>query len=98
MKQALYKVGEEVILKSLDHPEFNGDYIVQAVHQSGDTIPNVRGCLAVLCPSGFSYYLGFNHYADEYTHWGQLSLRKKHKPSDQSFDQIMSSFKQPQKV
>lgn len=75
-----FEVGEEVILQSIDFPECNGEYSVQEVSYF-DAV-------------GFCYRLDLDHkVVGRLDLWVESSLRKKHKPSRMSFDDLMSSLK-----
>lgn len=104
MSSPKFKVGEQVVLQSKTYPKFNGDYIVERIL--------VAGASGICRISGERYHV--TNKKTPYTYllntplhnptkpfeivWAETALSKKHKPSDQSFDQIMSSLKQPQKV
>jgi len=88
MTQPKFSVGEEVILCSKNCPEFNGEYTVVASFY-GETFSR-QG----------KRYIGWNYDLDS-THvnyWWETALRKKHKPSDMSFDSLMNSIKSGDKV
>lgn len=96
MKQALYKVGEEVILQSVSFPELSGECIVLEVK------PNPTGQYydvdGISTGSYFSYKLTIERPDPQVPWWTEVVIKKKHKPSDQSFDRLMSSLKEPQKA
>lgn len=89
-----FKVGEEVILQSDNYPEVNGECVVLSVEPFSGTTRGRNG--TTVKGEAFSYRTTIE--APSGLPWNQIALRKKHKPSDQSFDQIISSLKQPQKV
>jgi len=92
MREPLYKVGEEIILVSKNWPAYNGEYVVEVVHKDGDITPKTPPTI-IDTDGGYSYYLGFNVPDNSYTHWCEQSLRKKHKPSDDSFEDMMNKLK-----
>lgn len=94
----LFSVGEEVILCSKNHPQYNGAYIVDKVVISGEKHTcritgqsgNVRGGSSEL-----GYLLNVPHLdAIEGVEiaWSQSALRKKHKPSTESFSEMMRNL------
>lgn len=103
MKQ-LYEVGEVVILESHSHPEFNGEYPVLGVYKLN------KEDMTVVCEdigktlkfktlsTDFVYNLGNFLDAAHYTLNDETELRKKHEPSQQSFKDLMTTLKSPQKV
>lgn len=101
MKQ-LYEVGEEITLQSKMYPEYNGNYIVEAVLKKGDSHTcRLSGKFYPSIKSELFYLLDTPHLnADkkEELVWLQSALRKIHKPSTQSFTELMSVLKMPNKV
>ena len=84
-----FSVGEEVILESKDHPEYNGEYVIQAMDYGfGEDV--ITGKLTVC----WSYDLGFTakHENAESIWWDQAALRKKYPPSEMSFSEMLESF------
>ena len=74
----IFKIDEEVILASPEYPEFNGEYIVHRI----DTDSHV-----------YWYDLGFSCPEDvEFggTLWNEGCLKKKHKPSSYSFEELIN--------
>lgn len=90
MKQ-LYEVGEVVILESKYFPEYNGEYVILDV--CFDMFSNMSNNKT---EKQFAYYLGFESEVSPW--WKETSLRKKHEPSQQSFKDLMTTLKSPQKV
>ena len=95
--KALFEVGEEVIIVSKNFPEFNGEYIVEGIIPSGTKYK---------CDCGEWWQCNENIYALNAnfaikqmcgcTTAGEAlesSLRKKHKGSDFSFDEMMKEIK-----
>lgn len=92
MSRPLFAVGEEVILQSVNYPEANGDYvIIEAFY--GQALDSVTRELE----TAFFYMLDTDAYKKG-EWWHQESLRKKHKPTDESFDEMMNNIKQNNKL
>jgi hypothetical protein len=88
----LYQIGELVILQSEHQPKHNGEYIIEAIDDSLMVNVNTKKI-----EGGLGYYLGFTgDMGNKY--WTQAALRKIHKPSTQSFTEMMSVLKMPNKV
>jgi hypothetical protein len=105
--RALFEVGEEVILCSKSSPELNGEAVVLKVAEAGMAKFNCPHCgvdLSKRRVGGGSYYFYYLDVPSKHkTHgccapWAELALRKKHKGSDFSFDQIMSEIKSTEKI
>lgn len=99
MNKPLFSIGETVIRQAINYPEGNGEYVVCGIIGAKEAQSLY---LANWGTDGFYYELGgFSVTLDNgcvSNHSYEPFLKKKHKPSDQSFDQIMSSLKQPQKA
>lgn len=80
-----FEVGEEVILQSISAPELNGDTVVLDVRYCV-----YRNWSTKELEEGYLYQLGIKGHNDG---WMESSLRKKHKPSDMSFTDLMTSIK-----
>lgn len=78
----LFKVGEEVILQAKNCQEYNGNHIVS----------NVKHCEDVHLKDG-SIYSGFYYNLEgvPYT-WVEYVLKKKYRPSEFTFEQLMNSL------
>lgn len=81
-KPPLFRVGEEVVLQSINYPELNGNAIVQKV-DSGYEEGSKKPCYGYVLNIGNPLYPG----------WAESALRKKHKPSDHSFDSLIAELK-----
>lgn len=102
-----YSVGEVVILQSISHPEHNGsDYTVQKVLKNGDTyVCRETGCLITRTNrSGFGYILNELVVTNTNslgmiieTGWKESALRKKHEPSQMSFQSLIQNINSPVK-
>lgn len=98
MKKPLFAVGEEVILQCRI-PEFNGEYKVYEILTPHETMlrwPNViinDEIHYVITEKPFK--LSFGHETKAVK---QSSLRKKHKPSEISFQELVSLLKTPIKA
>ncbi|UVN13478.1 hypothetical protein FBPa8_0014 [Pseudomonas phage vB_PaeP_FBPa8] len=97
MRKPYFHVGEEVILQSVDRPDLNGEYTVRQVVVGRETyICRDTGSKIRTYPEGVYYILeevilltdGFE------TSWCESALRKKHKPSDDSFEQMMDKLRE----
>ena len=83
-----FNVGEEVILCSEAAPNLNGEYVVlDFVHTFNAVCPVTKKFYA-----GFSYRLSVS--VDGCFWWNETALRKKHKPSDQSFKELIKSTRE----
>lgn len=95
--QPWFSVGEEVILQSTQFPEYNGEYCVTRILNKGDIFQcRLSGRFAVKSDSLTSYVLNESFKdSDGATEiiWFQSALRKKHKPSDRSFGELMNNLK-----
>ena len=97
MKQ-LYEVGEEVILI-----EDGKTYIVyEAIPPKQSFFDRIMKYTRLSGGHTYGYLLsesfkGKNGYDGECL-WPEASLRKKHQPSQQSFKDLMTTLKSPQKV
>lgn len=92
----LFSVGEEVILCSQERPKFNGEYVVECVapdgeyvkcRLTGDFIRSDEG-------GGYGYLLtpSIPDFEGNEILWDQTALRKKHKPSTESFSEMMRNL------
>lgn len=91
---AKFSVGEEVILQSKAYPEFNGEAVVLEVFCSTggvdrDGIRFIEG--------GYAYMLTIKSPTIG-RKWHEAALRKKHQPSEFTFNSLMDNLKLPQKV
>ena len=100
----LFEVGEEVILCSMHSPELNGDAVVLSVIKP----PSAE----VKCPhcgrgwlrrrrEGIVYYLNIESIRTKdkcCSPWRESALRKKHKGSDFSFDEMIKEIKSTGKI
>lgn len=99
--EALFKVGEEVILCSKNQPELNGETVVIKI-AIGKAILNCPHCekrIEITSP-GFGYFLqtkskGIHGCCQPFD---ESALRKKHKGSDFSFNQIISEINSIEKM
>ena len=88
MKKPLFSVGEEVILRSEAYPEYNGDAVVLDIRfDYDDGLPGYL--LTIPCPK--------DEEGDDLW-WDEPALRKKYKPSELSFQELVSSLKTPIKA
>lgn len=100
----LFEVGEEVILCSKSHPELNGDAVVMEVINNYEEDVAYLSSLGFswMDPSpGYPAYLldvespimsdSGSVLSSHGGLWRQSALRKKYKPADKSFKELMSS-------
>lgn len=88
-----YQIGEEVLVQSETTPQINGDAVIKDIFLKGQT-KGINGTQLSRPVTQLCYDIGIRNYIGQ----GMLSLilpwerelRKKHKPSDKSFNQIMS--------
>lgn len=84
MKDPLFRVGEEVVVVSNLCPECNGESVVLELKWG-----------TMLCSDGVEY-TGWCYKTEDQPnknlHYRESSLRKKHKGSDYSFQQLVSSL------
>lgn len=94
MSRPLFSVGEEVILQSVDYPEFNGEYIVETAFLPRTNKQVVDGCAYTNAHIGY-FLMGLYHEKGGQkgvrSSWRQSALRKKHKPSTKSFSELMAN-------
>ena len=101
-----FQVGEEVILQSKSHPEFNGEYrvvlVVHGVCEVGDPHYPVRYKWSSPPPTGYVlddpslFEVDSRHTGSIF--WGESALRKKHTPGEMPFDDLMATIKSGQPV
>lgn len=86
-----FSVGETVIVVCKDLPQFDGTaHVITDISEVTFTDHNVT----MLC-----YKLGFTYewQGDKnYPYWRESCLKKKHTPSEFSFDSLMDNLKLPQ--
>lgn len=91
----LYSVGEIIILNSPNYPQYNGEYSVAGISKRGQVY---KGKVVEARSEDFYYDLGFNTPKyKEFTLWNETCLRKKHEPSQMSFQSIIQSINNPMK-
>ena len=93
MMQLKFQIGEEVTLQSKTHPELDGEYCIRDIVLPGTT-RGLNGLVKMTRVRSYIVYdLGI--LIDEGTSvfvW-ESELRKKFKPSNKSFHQLMSELK-----
>lgn len=94
-----FKEGEEVILRSKELPQYNGEYVVHAVLQKGDTVTcRLTGLVFPMHPDYSIGYLLDQPIPDGRTVfgreviWAQSALRKKYRPSEDSLEGIIGEI------
>lgn len=95
-----FSVGEVVILQSKSLPNYNGEYTVKDIYGPKEYRACPVGSGVFGTDDTFTYNLGFsfewlNGICDG---WQESALRKNHEPSQQSFKELMSTLKSPQKA
>lgn len=89
--QPLFKINEEVILQSNSFPECNGEYVILEIRKGNDNYAISKdGIVDVGTPWG--YVLNIEHPIAGC--WSEISLRKKHKPSEDSYESMINKLKQ----
>jgi hypothetical protein len=99
MADALFKVGEKVGLVSITKPHLNGEYIVEGIVEGDNpfTCRITNRTLRGKGWTGYGYMLVDCQYLDDKEGcelpWDEPALRKLHKPSKYSFDDLLSEIK-----
>lgn len=93
MSEFYFSVGEEVVLKSVAHPERNGDAKVLELVDAENPVrcPHCNSA-SRMTQKDFGYYLDLKVPGNCCIAWHHSTLRKKHEPG-QSFESLMSSLK-----
>lgn len=87
MTHPLFQVNEEVDLVSSTHPQENGVYtIIKVVYIAEPVIANG----GYQCPVGWYYML--HHDTENFFY--ELALRKRYRPSNQSYSELIESLKE----
>ena len=100
MSSPRFEVGEDVILQHPTHPHLNGEYVVVSL-MDGESFN--RSHHVWFCNGNYAYDLGIvlSHsriVGETCNYVGENQIRKKHTPSSDSYDQMMSKLKQPVKA
>lgn len=104
MNRPLFSVGEKVILQSETYPWYNGVYVVEKLVKPGERIiDRIKEGVQTLSleEDGICYILDEplkNDYNGGETFWRQSALRKINKPSQFTFDQLISEIKCPRSI
>ena len=85
MRDAYFSVGEEVILKSISCPHLNGPAVVLERSASGKRKVHFEN--GSLLSSLWGYRLDIDSPGG--LRWNESALRKKHKPSEFTFEQLI---------
>lgn len=83
-----FSVGEEVIFVSQNFPERNGEYVVRSIGKVEQFV--IISTSERFMDLGYDIGIHINGYSAA----AQRSLRKKHKPADQSFSELIKSTKE----
>lgn len=97
-----YSVGESVILQSKSMPEYNGEYTVYKILEQHQKFTcRLTGEILSTYDEGLGYLLctplkdkveGFGE-----TQWMESALRKRHEPSQMSFQSLIQAINSPVK-
>ena len=103
MNTPKFKVGEEVILQSKGYLEYNGEYIVESVFTPNQTVTDrISGLKSTNMSNCFVYrftqILKSKKKENVEISFLESALRKKYKPSEVSFSELMTSLNQPIKI
>ena len=94
----LFSVGEAIILQSPNLSEYNGEYTIHAIVQPNENFTCRLTGLNLYTTEGVSYVLDeplldLVSCEGAETFWAPSSLRKKHDPSEFSFNELMADLK-----
>lgn len=100
-----YSVGEVVILQSQALPDYNGEYTVYKIITAGEvSVCRITGrrYSYTIKLGDYGYLLDspkINKFCPEGVEavWAEISLRKKHEPSQMSFQSLIQSINSPVK-
>lgn len=97
-----YSEGERVILQSVSQPESNGEYTIRQVVKEGEMYKCRHAGWEVINAEGLGYILEEIidvSVAEDGTPiegmWAESALRKKHEPSQMSFQSLIQSVNSP---
>lgn len=104
MNKPYFEVGEEVTLQSKDQPESNGDYVIYKILKDGEEWDDRLNPEYTLTSDGVTYV--FEEPILDTSHekegteclWCESALRKKYKPSELSFNELISEIKCPRLI
>lgn len=97
MRKPYFHVGEEVILQSVSRPDLNGEYTVRQVLGVNEVYICRNTGAKLNVHESFSYVLEEVVVCDDEgkeMSWYERALRKKHKPSDDNFQQMMDKLRE----
>lgn len=99
-RQPYFQVGEEVTLKSIDQPQDNGDYIILSILKHGEEWNDRLNTDYITVSEGLTYVFEepiVDTSMEEGTEclWCESALRKKYKPSELSFNEMINEIKCP---
>jgi hypothetical protein len=92
MTQPYFSIDEEVILQSRNHPQYNGDNVVEKIITPGTKLKSGLGVYIGIQYGIYGIDLGKDSDGDQ-SYFNQSALRKKHKPSDESFSELMTNYR-----
>jgi hypothetical protein len=101
MNKPYFSEGEQVILQSIEYPEYNGEYVIYKILQPEEGFDCRINKDFYLIADNLCYVLD-TPLSDKGKHddvteilWRESALRKKHQPGELSFNSLMSSLKSP---
>ena len=95
MTQPYFNVGETVILQSVDDPHLSGEHAIEHCLAIGAHANPYKDGFTVTITESYGYKLFGIDHGDTISgsgYYRQSALRKKHKPSDESFSEIMTNY------
>lgn len=97
-----FEVGEEIVLRCKDFPEYDGDYTIEKIlDEDEDHMCRLTG--RTIYYGGVTYLLNTpllekDSWQGNEVGFGPWSIFKKHKPSDESFKDMMQNIKSSVRV
>lgn len=106
MNRPLFSIGEDVLVKSKNYSHVDGEYRVKEILTSEEACIRATGDLGHVksFPGEYYYVLSGLLFEDKniktvkYDFMNQRSLRKIHKPSQLTFEQLISEIKCPSRI
>lgn len=95
MKEALFKIGETIILQSINYPELNGEYTVEGIITAEEANIIYYKMFDEDYIGPYCYDIGIYLPEEDIDcrHWEESALRKKYPPSKLSFQELMQECK-----
>ena len=99
MGQPKFSVGEVVILQSIDHSEFNGEYTIEGVLPIGHKEMSLCNRVRIEIAKETAYKIDLVVRNKKTGHlsciFSENVLRKKHQPGEMNFTSLMASLNNP---